>query len=117
MNWIFAHLIGDFIIQTDWMAFNKKKNSLACAIHVVVYMIPFLLCGLQWWQLLLIAVQHFAQDRTRFVTWFMKTKGSWKFATGNAAPWSIILTDSILHLVWIYAVIQLSEWSQLWPAL
>lgn len=25
MHWIFAHLIGDYLIQNDWMALHKKK--------------------------------------------------------------------------------------------
>ena len=108
MHWIFAHLIGDYLLQNDWIALEKKKSSVACAAHVGVYILPFLTCGFTWWQLLLIAVQHFAQDRTGFVVWFMKAKGSGGFATGACAPWSIILTDNILHILFIAAVVSLA---------
>lgn len=27
MHWIFAHLIGDYIFQNDWMAMNKKVQA------------------------------------------------------------------------------------------
>ena len=104
MHWIYAHLIGDYILQNDWMAQNKKKSSLHCGVHVLVYMVPFLFCGFNWWQLLLIGAQHFAIDRTNFVTWFMDAKGSHIFATNVCFPWSIIVTDNILHILWIAAV-------------
>lgn len=104
MHWIYAHLIGDYLIQTDWMAIGKKKSSWICAVHVLTYLIPFLFCGLEWWQLALIGVGHFAQDRTGFVVWLMKVSGSAAFATGPCAPWSIIVTDNVLHILWMAAV-------------
>lgn len=109
MHWIYAHLIGDFILQNDWMALNKKKSSLHCSIHIGCYMVPFLLCGLMWWQLVLIAVQHFIQDRTNFVVWLMKIKGSDKFAEPPMAPWSIVVTDNILHICWMALVVWLPK--------
>lgn len=107
MNPYIAHLIGDYLLQNDWMAFGKKQRSWICAVHILAYMIPFLFCGLAWWQLALIAVQHFAQDRTGFIMWLMKVKGSEKFATGPCAPWSIIVTDNVVHIVWIAFVVSL----------
>jgi len=101
MHWVLAHLIGDYLIQTDWMALNKKKSSFVCFVHVITYLIPFLFCGFTWWQLLLIGTEHFIQDRTNIVLWFMKVKGSKLFATGPMAPWSIVVTDNILHILWI----------------
>ena len=105
MHWIYAHLIGDFIIQNDWMALNKKKSWFHCAVHVLTYMIPFLWCELSWLQLGLIALQHYAIDRTNFVMWFMVAKGQDKFAGPPCAPWSIIVVDNILHILWIAAVV------------
>ena len=109
MHWIYAHLIGDYLFQNDWMALNKKKSSLHCSVHVVCYMIPFLLCGLEWWQLLLIAAQHYAIDRTQFVAWFMKVKRQEFFSTGPCFPWSQIVVDNILHILWIAFIVWLPE--------
>jgi hypothetical protein len=105
LPWIYAHLIGDFLIQNDWMSREKKKSSWVCLVHVLTYLIPFLFCGFTWWQLLAIGVQHFAQDRTGFVVWLMNIKGSGYFATGTCGPWSIILTDNILHILFIAWII------------
>lgn len=105
MHWIYAHLIGDYLIQNDWMALNKKKSNLHCTIHVLTYMIPFLFCQLTALQLILIAIQHWIIDRSNFVVWFMKVKGSEKFATGPCFPWSQIIVDNILHILWMALVV------------
>lgn len=101
MHWIYAHLIGDYLIQSDWMAQHKKVSSWRCLVHVLTYMIPFLFCGFEWWQLVAIAAQHYVIDRTNFVKWFMEIKGSGIFATNVCFPWSQIVTDNILHILWI----------------
>lgn len=33
MNQLIAHLIGDYWLQTSWMAFNKEKSWLATLAH------------------------------------------------------------------------------------
>ena len=103
MNILIAHLIGDYLIQNDWMALNKKKSNWACLVHAITYIIPFCFF-LNWWQILLIAFQHYIQDRTNFIAWFMDIKGSKSFRE-NMSPWSIILTDNIIHLVFIYLLL------------
>lgn len=35
---LLMHWIGDFLLQTDWQAKNKSKNSLALMEHVFTYM-------------------------------------------------------------------------------
>lgn len=114
MPWIYAHLIGDFILQTDRMAADKKKpgfeGHLACTVHIMTYIIPFFFCSLDWWQLGLIGIQHYLQDRTNFVVWLMKAKGSGDFAKPPTAPWSIIATDNILHILFIALVVALPGW-------
>ncbi len=104
MNPFVAHLIGDFILQNDWMAGNKKRSSVACLVHILVYLVPFLTCHLQWWQIGLIGVQHFAQDRTRFILWWMR---AWKRV--HADNWKEIplYVDQAFHLMWIEVVVLL----------
>ena len=116
MHWVYAHLIGDYLLQNDWMALNKKRRTIPALLHVAVYCVPFLFTGLAGWQIALIGVQHFLQDRTSFIMWFMRIKGSGQFATGPCAPWSIIVTDNIIHLLWIALVAWLPAWRTLgWP--
>jgi hypothetical protein len=100
-----AHFLGDFIFQNDFMAAGKKKSNWICLLHIVTYLIPFLFCGLAPWQLILIGIEHYAQDRTNFVVWFMNLKGSKLFAQPPMAPWSIIVTDNILHIIFILWIV------------
>ena len=91
MHWIYAHLIGDYILQNDWMALNKKRKPIPCIVHTVTYMLPFLLCGFSWLQIFLIALQHSIQDGSNVTVWLMKKKGQARFASPPMAPWSIIV--------------------------
>jgi len=107
MHWIYAHIIGDWFFQNDWMAVNKKKNWLICLLHVIVYLLPFLLCHLTYWQLILIGIQHFILDHTNFVGWYCKVTGSEKFVATNGIffPWSLIIIDNMMHILWIAFVV------------
>ena len=108
MEILIAHLVGDYILQSDWMAENKKKSNIACLIHTIFYVLPFLLISyISLWQIIIMAIQHYYQDRYNFVVWFMKVKGSPNFAKSPMTPWSIILTDNILHLCFIYFLVRL----------
>jgi len=44
---LLMHLIGDYVIQTDHQALNKKKpgtnNALLCLTHCITYILPFIL--------------------------------------------------------------------------
>lgn len=105
MHWIFAHLIGDYLIQNDWMAKGKKTSSWICFIHVFTYMLPFLFVGATWWQLLAIGTQHFVQDRTHIVKWFFDVTGKSRFGEPPMAPWSLVLVDNIFHILFIALVL------------
>ncbi len=105
MHWIYAHLIGDYLIQNDWMAKGKKVSSWICLVHVLTYLLPFLLCGLEWWKIAAIGVQHFAQDRTGVIVWVLNNTGKADFAKPPMAPWSIIVTDNIIHILFIVSVV------------
>lgn len=103
--WWLAHLIGDYIIQTDWMATKKRVSSVHCLIHAVSYLLPFLLCNIPALALVLIGSEHFVQDRFGLARLFMRYTDHEEFATGALAPWSVVVTDNILHLTWIALVV------------
>lgn len=102
MHWIYAHLIGDYLLQNDWMAGNKKNNSWICLVHIITYMIPFLLTDLNWIQLLLIVAQHYIQDRTHFVAWFCRVTN--KFQMDFNKFWGHVIVDNVIHILWMAAV-------------
>lgn len=67
-----AHAVGDYILQSHWMATEKTKRSLAALVHVVTYALPFLLLRPSAGALAVIVGSHFVIDRwrlARFVVW------------------------------------------------
>ena len=104
------HLLGDYIIQNDWMATNKKKPTwigfYACLIHCVSYSLPFLLI-LDWTAVFFVFLTHFIIDRWHLVDWFIALKNGNKtienFGFSPDRPvlvtlWLYIITDNIFHL-------------------
>ena len=69
------HFVGDFLLQSDWMALNKSKRWGALASHVTVYAACFLPFGLRFvaatW------LTHFVTDaltsRATGRLWFLRT--------------------------------------------
>lgn len=104
-NLIIGHLVGDFLLQNDWMAQGKKRSSLICGVHCLVYTATIAVFGgwLTWWVLGIVFASHFAQDRTGIVRWWMHKAGQRAFAEPPMAPWSLIVVDNTLHLLvlWI----------------
>lgn len=116
-----AHAVGDYILQSHWMATAKTRNSVAAAIHAITYTLPFLLITQSPEALAIICGTHFLVDRfrlARFVVWFKN--GPWKIvptyhgwlrlkpvtATGYdddvpawLSVWLLIIADNIVHVV------------------
>jgi len=109
MEQLILHLMGDYLLQTDWMASNKKKRTwmgeLACQVHCLLYSIPFFFIG-TWPQVLFIYLSHYAIDRSNFVVWYMRTFGSKEFMKPPLGPWSIFITDNSFHLICNYAILK-----------
>ena len=42
---LLAHFVGDFVLQNDAMAQRKKTSHYWCSVHVLTYLMPFLLTG------------------------------------------------------------------------
>src|SRR2546423_433198 len=100
---IIGHLVGDYLLQNDYLALGKKRSTPICALHCLLWTSAVLLfAGSSWWLWwvpLVLFVTHFAQDRTAFVGWYMRTFGQVKFAAPPMSPWSTIVVDNTMHLV------------------
>ncbi len=109
---IIGHLVGDFLLQNDWMALNKKQNAGICAIHAAIWTLSVgLFTG--WFFLqsdkasligLLLYITHFYQDKTNFITYWMDAIGQYRFRTGPLSPWSIVVVDQVWHIVTLWAI-------------
>lgn len=106
---IVAHLVGDYLLQSHWMATEKTKRSLAAGIHAVTYTLPFLFITQSLIALLVICGTHFVIDRwrlARIVVW--AKNGCRGPITGTGYPddvpawlsvWLLIIADNTLHIL------------------
>lgn len=111
-----AHAIGDYILQSDWMATEKVKRSAAAAVHALAYGLPFLFLTRSPAALAVIVGSHFVIDRwrlARYVVWaknFLAPRGAaapWARCQGTGydkdrpaflAVWLLIIADNVLHV-------------------
>ncbi len=100
-----GHLVGDYLVQNDWMALNKKKSMPHCAVHCAIWTACVVLFA-SWplWTAIPLFVTHFIQDRTPIIAWWMDLVGQKQFRTGICAPWSTIVVDNVWHIVTIWAL-------------
>lgn len=123
LNWVevfavllVSHLVGDFLLQTDWQARHKYKGLSADPVarralltHVVTYTLSFL-PALVWIGLessparavaiaVVIAVPHLIQDDRRLLDIYMaRVKGLSQTSTGLA-----VAVDQSFHVLTLFA--------------
>lgn len=114
---ILAHLVGDYILQNDWMANEKTKRWLPAIVHGLIYTIPYTLITQSIPALVVISVTHMVIDRYRLVkplVWAInqlvpkKNRYSWAEAKANGgysadkpawmSTWLMIIVDNTIHL-------------------
>ncbi len=69
---LLAHVVGDYLLQSDWMPSGKTRRLAPAALHALVYGLPFLLLRPPRVGLLTVVVSHFVIDRwrlARYVCW------------------------------------------------
>jgi len=121
---VLCHMIGDYILQSDWMAQNKTKKTIAALAHVATYSIPFLvmmiLTGLPIAKMLLpllvIVGTHFIIDRWRLARYVVWAKNwispipnqPWTDCSGTGyhkdvpiwlSMWLLIIVDNTMHIL------------------
>lgn len=107
---IILHGIGDYFLQTDYQAMNKKKAGLkgflACFTHCLFYSVPFFIIG-NWKQVLFIFITHFIVDRTNLVAQLLafrnRVKSIDNFGFCKEKPfavafWLYVICDNIIHI-------------------
>lgn len=111
-----AHAVGDYLLQSDWMANEKTKRSVAALAHVATYGLPFLVFRPTLAAYLVIVGSHFVIDRWRLARYVVWAK-NFLAPAGAAAPWSrsratgydedrpawmavwlLIIADNIMHV-------------------
>ena len=116
MNELICHLLGDYLLQSQWMAENKTSKNLAAFAHALCYSIPFLILT-NFKGLFLIAISHYLIDRYRLAKYMVFFKNhlapskywpQWQDCSitgySNKLPdyvsfWLLIITDNTMHLL------------------
>lgn len=110
-----AHAVGDYLLQSEWMATEKLKRSSAAFIHCAFYVLPFLFITQNPYTLAVIFGTHFVIDRwhlARYVVWIKNrpwpNSSPWSdcsktgFDSGTPpwmAGWLLIIVDNIMHIL------------------
>jgi hypothetical protein len=110
-----AHAVGDYLIQSEWMATEKTKRSLPAFVHCATYVLPFLFLTQNPYTLAVIGGTHFVIDRwhlARYVAWAKNRpwpgSGPWSECrqTGFSpetprwlSGWLVIIIDNIMHVL------------------
>lgn len=107
-----AHLVGDYLFQTSWMAMNKAKHWGALLVHSAVYtLVLYIAANLIWAKqpltlsaIALIFISHVVLDRRTFVAWWVR-----RIMTAPESSWLSIIADQTFHLLIIAWAIYLSS--------
>lgn len=114
---LLAHLAGDYLIQSDWMATEKVKRWWPAIVHGATYGLPFLLITQSPLALAVIVVTHIVLDRYRaakYLVWtrnllaptlrrvawadVQKNQGSPVAVSSGFANSLVIIADNTVHL-------------------
>lgn len=112
---VVSHLLGDYVLQSHWMAQGKTSRHLPAALHALTYGIPFLIFGASWQALVVIVGTHFVIDRWRLAKYVLFAKNQLappdfrpREAGGTGYPedtppwlavWLMIWGDNAIHLL------------------
>ena len=100
--WFIAlHMLGDFVLQNNWMAKNKFTNSIALLLHVSVYSIPFFILG----YLTLPIPLAFVMTSIIFILHTITDSDRW--ITNKEWPPGEILADQTLHALQLALIAQM----------
>ena len=122
-----AHMVGDYLIQNDWMATQKTQRWVPAIAHAVTYGLPFLVVTRNPVALAVIVGTHAVIDRyrlARHVCWAKNQtapkafRSPWSECSGTGYPadrpvwlttWLMIIADNTIHvminsavIVWLY---------------
>lgn len=114
MSEALAHLTGDYVLQSSWMATEKLTDIRIAALHGATYAACFLPITRNWKALAVIGGTHAVIDRWRlakYVAWGKNQIAPKRYrfapsATGYRtdapdwlAMWLLFITDNTMHML------------------
>jgi hypothetical protein len=112
-----CHAIGDYVLQSDWMAREKVKRWWPALVHACVYVLPFLALRPSPWALAVMVSTHAVIDRLRLARYVVYAKNflaaradwrPWADCSGTGYPadrppwlavWLLIIADNVFHVL------------------
>jgi Protein of unknown function (DUF3307) len=115
-NQLVAHVVGDYLLQSDWMATRKTEQWPAAVVHGALYAVPFVLLGASVRALILIGGTHLLIDHwrlARYICWLTnmlaperprrwaecRETGHWPGRPAWITHWLLTVTDNLLHVL------------------
>ncbi|MDZ7292099.1 MAG: DUF3307 domain-containing protein [candidate division KSB1 bacterium] len=106
MEQLLCHLVGDYVLQTNWMVRYKQKRTVVAAVHALTYILPFILITQSPATLFIIFSTHLLIDRFRLAQYVIRlrnwcwTDNGFTADTPNFIAQGIsIIVDNTIHLV------------------
>lgn len=101
---LIGHLVGDFLLQNNWMAVNKAKNWLALITHslvytVTIYLFALIAGGISLTAIIIIFIAHLILDRRHFVRWWLTN-----ISKSPDIFWLQIMIDQTFHLLILFFI-------------
>lgn len=103
---LMAHLVGDWLVQTEWQALNKVRNWRAMLAHVAVYhllVLSVLLFRFGWGDARVylavgvLALSHGILDRRTPLLWLMRILHL--IQERQPERWLAMAVDQVIHIV------------------
>ena len=106
---LICHAVGDYVIQSDWMANEKTKKSIAAIVHALSYAIPFLFLRPSIAAMAVMVVTHFAIDRWRLARYVVYAKNYLSPRTSTKVHYEEIATSAggVPHFV---EKVEIQQW-------
>lgn len=110
-------MVGDYLLQSHWMATEKTRRTIVALIHASIYGLPFLLLEPSTLAYAVIVGTHFLIDRWQLARFVVHAKNllspiddwdSWKDCSRTGyhkdvpawlSVWLLIIADNILHVL------------------
>jgi hypothetical protein len=111
---VLTHLVGDYLLQSHWMATEKTRHWWPAIAHGVTYTLPYLFITQSAPAVAMICCTHIVIDRYRLVRYVVWAKNQAAphshrpplTATGYGqdtpawlAVWLLIIADNTVHLL------------------
>jgi hypothetical protein len=121
---LLAHLVGDYLFQSHWMATHKTQQWWPAIAHGLTYTLPYVLVTRSTWALLVICLTHIVIDRyrlARHLVWLKNQMAPRSHRPGHTATgygddvapwmavWLLVIADNTLHLIINFAAVFLSR--------